>query len=287
MTKPRLKKPGRSALWRSVLCFPLFILTSRAGAGSTVPLPLQTLSERSGQVIVGRVVSVRSYWADQPRRIESAVMFESVEYLKGRIAGSTDTFRLIVPGGKVGEIEMRIAHAPVFAVGEKWLLFLLPAYKTFPVVGLNQGAFRVETDAAGVERVHLSDGRAFLDFGADGLPTTIAAQARPSPGRLLVADRVSIRAARTEARPAQAAMSLSDFRQHIAPVLQVSRDHQLTEPAGRRVLVVHTPVPLRDSGGPAASETTTKRPAVRARLAPQAASQPRREPSVSGRGQRP
>ena len=46
-----------------------------------------------------------------------------------------------------------MASAPAFAAGEKWILFLLPTYKTFPVVGLSHGAFRVPTDTDGVERV--------------------------------------------------------------------------------------------------------------------------------------
>jgi hypothetical protein len=240
-------------------------------------MTVQTLSDFAGQVIVGRVASVRSYWAENPRRIESEVRLENVEYFKGRLANSTASFTLIVPGGKVGEMQLQIADAPNFAVGEKWVLFLLPTYKTFPVVGLHQGAFRIEADAAGVERVYLSEHDAVLGVAPDGFVKSGKADSHQPQSRQVGANGVQVRPVHDDSNSAQAAISLQDFLQQLSPVLAASRDHQLTEPAGKRVPVVYTPSPLRTSaaGNPPATRTGDH-PRLLDRSAPEATNQPRR-----------
>lgn len=182
------------------------MFASAAIASSVVPMSVATMADHAGQVITGDVVALRSYWIDEPRRIETEVTFAGVTYLKGAPADADGTFTLRVPGGTIGDLQMRIEGAPRFAAGETWLLFLLPTYKTFPVVGIDQGAYRVVHDADGVDRVHRG-----------GLP-----DGEPQP-----------------------ALSYAQFAGQIAPILDASRDHGLTEPAGRPAPVRHEAVPLR------------------------------------------
>jgi hypothetical protein len=217
----------------------LALLSSTAAAGTVVPMDLQTLSDHAAQVIIGRVTDVRSYRADDPPRIESEVTFEQVEYLKGGTRESAPTFTLIVPGGTVGDMRMHVCCAASFSVGDKWVLFLLPTYRTFPVVGLYQGAFLVLPDAQAVERVYRvrhGTAQAVVGFDTDGFVQFARAQpgTTPSPlhDRLVSESNVRVR---TPAGPEQAvdAMSLENFLDRIRPVLANSRDHRLLQPAGR------------------------------------------------------
>jgi hypothetical protein len=239
-------------------------LSARAEAATVVPMTVQTLSENAGQVIGGEVVSVRSYWAENPRRIESEVTFQNVEYLKGKLADSTTTFKLLVPGGKVGDWQMRISCAPTFAPGEKWVLFLLPTYRTFPVVGLHEGAFRIESDAEGVARVYDASGGAVIGLGEDNFlhvaeqpAEELSAQAGKDAGHnapaaqhpkaqdnLIGTDGVRVQFVGPPA-PETKAVSYDDFVALIRPVLERSKAHNLTTPAGRPILTGYKPVPLK------------------------------------------
>lgn len=255
MRRPR---PAASGLFFLFTVITIILQPPSTLASSVAPMTVQTLSDLSGQVIVGRVATVRSYWADHPRRIESEVRFEAVEYLKGRLAASTDAFTIIVPGGKVGQMQLQIADAPSFAAGEKWVLFLLPTYKTYPVAGLHQGAFRITTDAAGVERIYLPEGQPVLGVGADGFLKVNKAATSPASTRLVEADRVNVRSALTPETEAASALSFEDFHREIAPILQSSRDHRLTEPAGKRVPAVYTAVPFRTAAGEVVPATPSR-----------------------------
>lgn len=240
------------ALCRSlpvIACVLVSIVSQLAGssavASTVVPMNASTLAGHAGQVIVGEVASVRSYWADAPRRIETRVFFEKVTYLKGRLADSTERFSLVVPGGTVGEMRMRVCGAPEFRPGERHVLFLLPSYKTFPTVGLWQGAFRLIPDADGVGRVY-QQGVAVTGFDAEGF-VRFASGARPSAHEHLIAgDRARLAAPLPSPATASAeAMRYEDLAAYLKPILEASRDHKLTEPAGKRVRVELRPVPLR------------------------------------------
>ncbi|MCD4669343.1 MAG: hypothetical protein K8S14_02735 [Actinomycetia bacterium] len=220
-----------------------------AVASTVVPMNLDTIADHSGQVVVGRVTEVRSYWADNPRRIESEVTFDNVEYLKGRLSGSTDKFSLIVPGGTVDDMRMAVCCAPVFKVGDKWALCLLSAYKTFPVVGLYQGAFLVQPDAKGIERIaYRRHGvvEPISGFGADGFVRVAHNGRRSAEAHLREANGVRVKFATADDEPGEA-MSYAEFVARISPVLAASRDHKLSAPAGRRILVQPTAVPLQRS----------------------------------------
>ncbi|HVP13360.1 MAG TPA: hypothetical protein VMV94_19455 [Phycisphaerae bacterium] len=257
------------------------MLVAAARADGVIPLTLDTMADYAGQVITGEVVSVRSYWAENPRRIESEVTLQNVDYLKGRLSDSKSTFKLIVPGGKVGDWQMQIGCAPTFATGQRWVLFLLPVYKTFPVVGLHQGAFRVEPDTEGVARVYDASGGAVIGIGKDGffqtvsrpakgLPTaagrdgdrsssaqagtTAAGEApRPAPqDNLVAADGVRVRFVDSRSASPQA-LSYDDFAAVIRPVLERSKAYRSTLPAGQRDLSPYVPVPIKRA--PSASGT--------------------------------
>jgi hypothetical protein len=282
---------GRVSLIVAVLT--TMLLAAAARADGVVPMTLNALSDYAGQVIAGEAVSVRSYWAENPRRIESEVVFQNVEYLKGRLPDSKATFSLIVPGGTVGDWQMQIGCAPKFAVGERWVLFLLPTCKTFPVVGLHQGAFRIESDAAGVARVFDASGGAVISLGKDGFfqiatrsadssslqktkdrgisggpvstpgkgaTTAVEEQAPAQQDGFLAADKVRVRiVGRSPASPQ--AMSYDAFVATIRPVLERSKTHHLTSPAGQRDRSPMVPVPTRRAVLPGSDSEASPREA--------------------------
>lgn len=234
---------------------PLFLLALAVGwagwttvqASTVVPMSVPTLADNAGQVIVGRVAAVRSYWANDPRRIESEVTLEGVEYLKGRLADSSDRFTLVVPGGEVDKVRMGVCCAPELRVGEKWMLFLLPTYHTYPVVGISQGAFLIRPDADGVERVvSRTHGREsfVVGLGADGFVQYAEEPAADVHEHLVVAE--NMRLVTPTAQKAQS-VAYGDFVAQLAPLLAASRDHKLTLPAGQPVPVKYRGVPLQRS----------------------------------------
>ncbi len=230
----------------AVICY---AIPQTACGSSVAPMPLTTIADSAAQVIQGEVASVRSYWADNPRRIESEVTFKNVGYLKGQHTDSSPTFTLTVPGGTVGQMEMRICCAPTFVPGQQWVLFLLPTYKTFPVVGLYRGAFRIQSDADGIERIFSSDGQPVTGVNKDAM-LEIAGCVNHDP-HLVVSKAHNVRLGlNLAAAGSDKAIALDDFIATITPVLNRSKDHQLTHNAGRRILVDYQATQLHPANPP-------------------------------------
>ncbi len=219
-------------------------------ASTVITMSIQTMADHAGQVIVGTVVDSRSYYIDNPRGIETEITLERVEYLKGRLPNSRERFTLRLPGGTIGDRQMRVCCAPLPGIGEKWLLLLLPEYRTYPIVGLYQGAFRIVADAKGVERVYRAANEPVTGFDNTGMIQIDGHKLRNGHDRLLASQRVRV----TElapAKPTMRAMSLTDFRAALEPVLATSKRHLLIAPAGRRIPTHYRAVPLRSANGTA------------------------------------
>jgi hypothetical protein len=247
-------------LLRGALGLSVLLSAACAVGGVTRPMALPELADHAGQVIVGEIVASRSYWAEDPKRIETELTLAKVRYLKGRHGEADDAFRLVVPGGTVGEVTMRIGCTPGFEVGQTWVLFLLPEYKTYPTVGVGQGAFRVVADEGGVARVYTAERAPVAGIDARRR-VRLGTVRRGGASKLVSANGVRVRGGPQAREKAARAMRLADFERALEPVLAGSRDHEMTEPAGRRVLVAPTPVAL-EGGEAAATGDEGKRPAV-------------------------
>lgn len=224
-------------------------MTAAAVASSVVAMNVPTLSDFSGQVIEGKVVSARSYEATDPWRIETEVVFEGVVYLKGAHPGADNAFKLIVPGGTVGDRQMRICCAPKFDVGGRYLLFLLPTYKTFPTVGLDQGAFEIRRDDSGVDRVFQS-GLAVSGLDEDGFVRLIGGERASAREHVVASNHVTVRQPGKQDVTAGGAIALDDFVNLIRPILDRSVDHHLVEAAGKQIPVQLRPTSLKRAGTP-------------------------------------
>ena len=108
------------------------------------PLTFQELVGESGAVVHGRVADVHGQWTADRRGIESLVVVEAIDYLKGSWGGQV-TVR--VPGGHVGPFVNLIPGAPSFAEGDRVVLFLKADGPAVPVItGTSQGVYRVTID---------------------------------------------------------------------------------------------------------------------------------------------
>jgi hypothetical protein len=178
---------------------------------------------------------------------------------------------LEIPGGTIGSKTMRVAGAPEFKAGERWVLFVLPEYRTFPVVGLWEGAFRVASDAEGISRVYDASGRAVAGIDEGGFIRTAAAVATDAHHSCVHAEHARLTTP-SGAASEEAAMRADDFKTMLTPILAASRAHPAGAGAGRRVPTHFTPAPLVRALG---SEQAGSNAPSRARpLAPEATTAP-------------
>lgn len=124
----------------------LVSLSAAVQATVIVPIEFRELVNTAPVIVAGQVVDVRSEWIDGRRSVETFVTVAAAEYLKGDL-GERITLR--VPGGQIGRYRTIFVGAPEFRQGDEVVLFLKHAGPSYPyIVGLNQGAFRVVTEAA-------------------------------------------------------------------------------------------------------------------------------------------
>ncbi len=220
-------------------------VTQSAQATCVAPMNMAALADGAGQVLVGRIASVRSYWTANPRTIESEVTLDQVEYLKGQ-PGSliTNTFSLRVPGGSVDGTTLQLCGTPTLRIGQTWLLFLQPTYKTYPVVGFSQGAFQLVEQAGGTRIVQTSSGSAVLGLDNTGY-VRLAGKHNVVMDRLRAMHRVRI----VNVKPTQASRPIDwpSFRKLIEPILARSTNHHLTIPAGQPSASTMTPTSFQRS----------------------------------------
>ncbi len=222
-----------------------------ASASSVAPMSLTKMSQHTAQAFVGEVTTTTSRWAENPKRIVTDVTFVNVRYLKGGPAATNATSRtLTVPGGEVEGVQARICCAPRFEVGQRWVLLVLPEYRVYPVVGLHQGAIRVQKDESGIERVYHASARPITGIDAEGFVLIENARFDLETQQRLHAAHVNSRNLRINTEPAaektsSEAMPLTDFLAALQPKLDASKSYSNAEQAGRRVPGVMKAVPLR------------------------------------------
>lgn len=249
----------------------LAALTPAAPARAcTADMTLTAIADHAAQAVIADIQSVRSYWAANPRRIETELTLTNIQYLKGGYPDAPDTMTLTVPGGAIDDWQMRLCCAPDYRPGQRWALFILPTCKVHPVVGMDRGSFRIIADDRGIERIHSAEGLPVTSIDASGVITRAAApcaderhQHAPAAPPAQSGVRVvpaPVKHDHAEAPVADAAMSLADFRAAVAPILARSRDHNPREPAGKRVSADHRAVPLKSAAGAAPVTGTEEAP---------------------------
>ena len=125
----------------------LCVTVSPLRATVLVPASLSELAHDARIIARGHVVAVDGRWTDDRRTVETIVTLETEAYLKGQF-GQTLQFR--VPGGTLGRFRNIVMGAPRFEIGQRVVVFLGVNGPQVPyIIGLNQGVYRVDIDAAG------------------------------------------------------------------------------------------------------------------------------------------
>lgn len=116
-------------------------------------LDTPTLTQRSEDIVVGRVLSTRSYWDARHTKIFTEVVVTVDEALKGG-ADAGGTLTLTQMGGSVDGAHYDVPGSPRFVNGEEALLFVYrgPSGRA-QVNGMAQGKFDIVTDAATGEKL--------------------------------------------------------------------------------------------------------------------------------------
>lgn len=117
-------------------------------------LSVEQLTDRAAAIVVGTVVSRRAEWehSGASKLIITKITIAIEQSVKGSVAG---TLVVDVVGGTIGDQTLTVSDIPEFRVGDRDVLFLnLHPHAVSPLVGANQGLFRVITESAtGVPRI--------------------------------------------------------------------------------------------------------------------------------------
>ena len=165
---------------RLLLLIFLFLASTseRAEGAASRALSLEELTERADLIAHIRVVGERS-------RFEGERIVTEIDLVVERSIAdiaSRRELRVIVPGGVVGGIGMRVEGAPRLAKGEEAVVFAFESARGLRTVGLAQGVFPIER--RGEERLVLPGGRgmALYERGPSGrLMRTKSAIDAPMP----------------------------------------------------------------------------------------------------------
>ena len=156
--------------------------------GTANALSFDQLVARAPLVVVATTTGRHADWEiyGSSRLIITTVTLQVEQTLKG---SAPRTLSIEVMGGTLGDETLHVSHVPEFKVGDRDVLFLNNApHAVSPVVGSDQGRFRVITESA------------------TGTPRVLTL------GFLPVTSTTEIGAARTTSlAPMSSALSLSDF----------------------------------------------------------------------------
>ena len=166
--------------------FALLALIGSASASMVLPLGLDRLHGDAKLVFLGECLSNSVEFDQQSNRVVTYTTFEAIETYKGKAGGS---FTIKQIGGNLPEanLSVRIPGVPQFEVGQRYVVFLPPASKLgfSSPVGLSQGKFMVNTDAAGAQMV--SNGRdvgeLMENMAQSKMPSRVADKLRAMPDK--------------------------------------------------------------------------------------------------------
>lgn len=128
------------------------LIATAAHALSVVPRSFDELVALADLVVVGTVAAQQSRDDDAGRGISTYITLADLEVVKGTLSEPRYTLR--VAGGRVGGRAQVYTGLPQLRTGERYVLFVRGNLRElFPVVGVQQGVFRVLRDGAGRERV--------------------------------------------------------------------------------------------------------------------------------------
>jgi hypothetical protein len=132
-------------------------LCMSAWATTLKPLSTDDQIRDAAMIFRGRVQSIDVAWKfrGQSKIIASTVQFTPLAIYKGNVPS---VVKLEFPGGKIGDVEMKVAGIPQFQIGQEYVLFVSgDQTRACPVVGWSEGSLKVDRQTSAVGQVELSD----------------------------------------------------------------------------------------------------------------------------------
>jgi hypothetical protein len=124
----------------------MFVIGIRSGQpawAAMAELSISQLADNSLDIVKADVKSMNSYWNESRDFIFTDVILRVVESFKGAIPVSSEV-TITVPGGEVGEVGLKVEHAPEFEAGEVVYAFLSPTENSsYRITGWEQGKYTV------------------------------------------------------------------------------------------------------------------------------------------------
>jgi hypothetical protein len=114
-----------------------------ANATVSLEVPIAEMARRASHVVHGVVVARTAAWEDG--HIYTSSTLSVLQTIKGQ-----GERRIVVKqlGGVVGHLGMKLAGQATFEIGDEVVVFVKPGKTALEVIGMAQGRFQVQTDAA-------------------------------------------------------------------------------------------------------------------------------------------
>jgi hypothetical protein len=168
----KIDRPSRRGFMRAfialALIFASFAFTNAPDAHGTTLMRMSVAQmSRTAQVIIrGRCVANETTW--EAGEIWTSTTFQVEEVWGGvsvRAVGASQSIRVRLLGGTLGDVTSRVSGIPRFQQGEEVVLFLERTRRgDFSVVSWQQGTFRVRRDRQTGEEVVTQDTSSFATY---------------------------------------------------------------------------------------------------------------------------
>jgi hypothetical protein len=120
------------------------------------PLSTDDQIRDAAMIFRGRVqsVDVAQKASGQGSLIVSTVQFVPLAIYKGNVPA---VVKLEFPGGKIGDVQMKVAGIPEFQVGQEYVLFVSgDQSRICPVVGWSEGSLKVDRQTSAAGKINVS-----------------------------------------------------------------------------------------------------------------------------------
>jgi hypothetical protein len=167
--------------------------TARARATTVAAMSTEAQAVSADRIFVGTVLSVESRpKADRPKYFETIVRWYVEEAVAGKMKQVVETR---FSGGEVGGVKQRVDGLPEIKIGERYVVMLEADQDpplVSPIVGFNQGLYRIDGVARSEQIVHDRNGHSLAG-------TALPAAARSVGGDPTLDDFLAaVRAARSK-----------------------------------------------------------------------------------------
>ena len=127
-----------------MLVFILVCAVKHSTATTMLKISIADLTQKAGNIIIGKVVDKKSEWNKNKTRILTYTTVEVAKDIQG-VTGSK-TITIMTPGGVVGDIGLKIVGAEQYDIGEEIVVFLDKDDDRYRAVGMIQGKFNIAKD---------------------------------------------------------------------------------------------------------------------------------------------